>query len=261
MRWSGISTRCWTRRRRISTSARAAQVRPRLPSVASWTEARRHDGRDHHQGGRLRSSRTRCSGSWSRARRNTRSSARTGTSSRREPSGTGPFKLDKLVPRERAELVQQRRLLGPEAPRQGRPHDPDRRSRKRSTRTNALLSGSGRPDRDAAARRRAAAQAGRHEDRPPTSRRTSGTITSACCRARPGPTSACARPPISRSTATRIVAADERPRAARLGQVDPTSPWFGKPTLRASSTTPDGGAEAGRGGRLLARRSRSRPRS
>ena len=74
-----------------------------------------------------------------------------------QPSGTGPFKLDKLVPRERAELVKNAAywdktriaktdrivlILIPDA----------------VTRTNALLERPGRPDRDAAARHAAAAR-------------------------------------------------------------------------------------------------------
>ena len=46
-----------------------------------------------------------------------------------EPSGTGPFRLARLVPRERAELVQQHRLLGPDAHAQGRPHRAGRGAR------------------------------------------------------------------------------------------------------------------------------------
>ena len=58
----------------------SAQVRTRLPSVASWKKL--DDMTVEITTKEMtRSSRIRCSGSWSPARRNTRSSARTGTSS------------------------------------------------------------------------------------------------------------------------------------------------------------------------------------
>ena len=41
----------------------SAQVKTRLPSVASYAKVDDYDGRDHDQGRRLRSSPTRCSGS------------------------------------------------------------------------------------------------------------------------------------------------------------------------------------------------------
>ena len=59
----------------------SAQVKTRLPSVASYAKIDDTTDRDHHQGGRTPSSPIRCSGSWSRARRSMKSSARTGTSS------------------------------------------------------------------------------------------------------------------------------------------------------------------------------------
>ena len=51
-----------------------------------------------------------------------------------------------------------------------------------------------------------------------------------CCRARHGPTSGCARRPTSRSTATPSSSANGLAKPA-LGQVDPSSPWFGKPSF------------------------------
>ena len=81
-----------------------------------------------------------------------------------QPSGTGPFKLTKLVPRELAELTQERRLLGQEADSEGRQDraDPDAGS------ADAHQCAAGRPgrsDRDAGAGCGAAAQIRRHEDR------------------------------------------------------------------------------------------------
>ncbi len=78
-------------------------------------------GGDHHQGGRLASSPTRCSGSWCRSPAQYEKLGKDWDKFASAPSGTGPFKLDKLVPRERAELVQERRLLGQEAAAQDRP--------------------------------------------------------------------------------------------------------------------------------------------
>jgi hypothetical protein len=58
----------------------SAQVKTRLPSVASYAKIDDDTSRSPPRRS-TRSSPTRCSGSWSRARRNMKSSARTGTSS------------------------------------------------------------------------------------------------------------------------------------------------------------------------------------
>jgi len=63
MRSSGTSTRCWTRRRRIFDKRQSAQVKTRLPSVASWKKLDDMTVEITNQGCRHRSSPTRCSGS------------------------------------------------------------------------------------------------------------------------------------------------------------------------------------------------------
>jgi len=81
-----------------------------------------------------------------------------------QPSGTGPFKLTKLVPRELAELSKnadywdKKRI--PKVDKLVLVPMPEA-----LTRTNAAARGPGRPDRDAGARRRAAAQGSGHADR------------------------------------------------------------------------------------------------
>ena len=114
--------------------------------------------------------------------------------------GTGPFKVDRMVPRERLELSRfdgywdkarvpklDKVLLFPMP--------------EAATRTAALLAGQVDwievPAPDAIPR----LQAGRHDASSPTSIRTTGPTSPAWSRARPGPTSACARRPTSRSTA------------------------------------------------------------
>ena len=119
-----------------------------------------------------------------------------------QPSGTGPFKLTKLVPRELAELSKNTDYWDKKRLPKVDKTDPD--SDAGSADPNQRAAGrAGRPDRNAGARRGAAAEIRRACGSSTTSRRMSGIITSACCRARPGPTSGCARRSISRSTATR----------------------------------------------------------
>ena len=127
-------------------------------------EDRRHDRRDQDQGGRRALPLSDAVVPGLRARRNGRSSARTGTRWRRQPSGTGPFKLARLVPRERAELVKNEGYWNPKRiPKTDRlvlicaPEDLD------AHRGAAVEPG--RHDRDAAARRGGAPQAGRHAHR------------------------------------------------------------------------------------------------
>ena len=158
-RRSGTSRRSSTRTRRSSTSARPSQVRPRLPSDRELQEDRRH--------GRSRSRPRRSTalfpyqmlwflvvepGQWEKHGKDWNKVAS-------EPSGTGPFKLARLVPRERAELVKNEGYWNPKRmPKTDRlvlicaPED--------SSRTAALSVERGRHDRDAAARRGGAPQAG-----------------------------------------------------------------------------------------------------
>ena len=63
------------------------------------------DGRDQDQGGRCALPLSDAVVPGRRARRNGRSSGKDWNKFASEPSGTGPFKLARLVPRERAELV------------------------------------------------------------------------------------------------------------------------------------------------------------
>ena len=147
-----------------------------------------------------------------------------------EPSGTGPFKLARLVPRERAELVKNEGYWNPK-----RIPKTDRlvlivRARGFEPHRGAALE-LGRHDRDAAARRGGAAQAGRHADRAERDAARLELPSLAGARARRGPTSGCARRPTSRSTATRSSSCLNGLATPAYGQVDRTSPWFGKPTF------------------------------
>ena len=81
-----------------------------------------------------------------------------------QPSGTGPFKLTKLVPRELAELSKNRGLLEQEADSEGRQARPDSDAGSADAHQCAARR-PGRPDRNAGARCGAAAEIGRHEDR------------------------------------------------------------------------------------------------
>jgi peptide/nickel transport system substrate-binding protein len=78
-----------------------------------------------------------------------------------QPSGTGPFKLTKLVPRE---LVEERGLLEQEADSESRQADPDSDAGSADPHQRAI-GGASRSDRDAGARRGAATQIRRHADR------------------------------------------------------------------------------------------------
>ena len=81
-----------------------------------------------------------------------------------QPSGTGPFKLTKLVPRELAELTQECGLLEQEADSEGRQADPDSDAGSADPHQRAARR-PGRSDRDAGAGRGAAAEIRRHADR------------------------------------------------------------------------------------------------
>ena len=159
-----------------------------------------------------------------------RSSARTGTSSRSQPSGTGPFKLTKLVPRELAELGK----------------NPDYWNPKRIpkvdkivlvpmpealTRTNALLAGQvdliETPAPDAVPQLKAAGMKivdnvtphvwNYHLSVLPGSPWTDIRLRKALNLA------------IDRDEVVGLMNGLAKP---AKGQVDPSSPWFGKPTLR-----------------------------
>ncbi len=82
----------------------------------------------------------------------------------RTPSGTGPWKLDKFVPRERAELVAQQGVLGQGARAQARPARAAAAARGELARCRAALR-SGRLDRGAAAGCDPVAEAGEVRDR------------------------------------------------------------------------------------------------
>ena len=120
----------------------------------------------------------------------------------RNASGTGPWKMDKFVPRERLEVVKNDAYWNP-----ARRPKVDRLVMlpmpEANARTAALLSGQVRLDRKSGARRIAADQAARLRRSIRTSSRMSGRGSSAASKARPGTTSAFARRPISASTAMR----------------------------------------------------------
>ena len=87
----------------IRSQAGGAGPRPRA-DVGRMEGGRRVHGRAHHPGRRTRCFPTTCPTSSVRARHSGRSSARTGSKYAQQPVGTGPFKVDRVVPRERLEL-------------------------------------------------------------------------------------------------------------------------------------------------------------
>ena len=97
---------------------------------------------------------------------------------------------------------QERGLLEPQAHSEDRPHGPDLRAGGFGAHRGAAVE-RGRPDRDAAARCRRPAEAGRHEDRDQRHAARLELPSVDGARARRGPTSACARRPTWRSTAIR----------------------------------------------------------
>ena len=116
------------------------------------------------------------------------------------PAGTGPWKLDKYTPRERAELVPNKEYWNkarmPKADRLVLMPVPGRLGARLRRCARGRWTGSRRRRR-----MRCRACAPRASRSPPTCTRTSGPGTSAASRVRPGTTCACARPPTLRSTA------------------------------------------------------------
>ena len=146
-----------------------------------------------------------------------------------EPSGTGPFKLARLVPRERVELVKNENYWNPKRiPKVDRmvlvctPED--------STRSAALISERRRHDRRAAARRARAPEAERHAHR---GQRDAARVPVSSV-VQPGSPWAdikvrkAANLAIDRDAIVGLLKGLVKP---AYGEVDRTSPWFGKPTF------------------------------
>ncbi len=116
------------------------------------------------------------------------------------PSGTGPFKVDRVVPRERMELSRNADYWD-----KARVPKLDRvilfPMPEAATRTAALLAGQVDWIESAGARCDPAPQAGRHDHRHQQVPAQLGLSAQHWSKARRGPTSACARRPISPSTA------------------------------------------------------------
>ena len=149
-------------RHRSSTSARARRS-ARLPSVASYAKIDDDRSRSRPRPS-IRSSPIRCSGSWSRARRNM-GEARQGLGQVRQPAlRHRPVQAHPPGAARARRADQERRLLGPEAPSEGRQDraGPDAGS---ADAHQCAARRPGRLDRDAGARCGAAAQIRRHEDR------------------------------------------------------------------------------------------------
>ena len=165
-----------------------------------------------------------------------------------EPSGTGPFKLTKLVPRELAELIEERGLLGQEADSEGRQAGPD--SDAGSADAHQRAAGRpGRPDRNAGARRGAAAQSRRHADRRqhhPACLELSSERVAGLALDRHPP----AQGAQSRDRPRRGGRADERPGKTRQGPGRSVEPVVRQADLRHQIRS-RGRQEAGRGSRLL----------
>jgi len=207
----------------------SAQVRPRLPSVASYRKVDDNDGRDHDQVHRLAVplSDAVVHGLEPGAVRESRQGLGQVASA---ASGTGPFKLDKLVPRERLELVKNtdywdktrlaktdRMILIP---------IPEALAR-----TNALLSGQvdliETPAPDAVPQLKGAGM------------KIVSNVTPQCVELSPVGLSrlalgrrAAAQGAQSRYRPGRVVALMNGLAKPAVGQVDPSSPWFGKPSFQ-----------------------------
>ena len=146
-----------------------------------------------------------------------------------QPSGTGPFKLTKLVPRELAELSKNADYWDKKRLAEGRQDraDPDARS---ADPHQCAAGRTGRLDRDPGTGRRAAAQGRRHEDR---RQRHPARLELSFERA--------AGLALDRHPPAQGAQPCDRPRGVvglmnglakpAKGQVDPSSPWFGKPTF------------------------------
>jgi ABC-type transport system substrate-binding protein len=175
------------------------------------------------------------------------------------PSGTGPWMLEKLVPRTRAELVK-----NPTYWNRDRVTKLDRlillAMPDANTRVAALLSG----QIDWVERRRPTPCRGsssRDADRQQRLSARMAVLALHIRRTRRSSTSACARPPISPSTARPLPIPRQSRQPAR-GRVDVTHPWFGKPSFEIKYDPAAAKkllAEAGHG-RPSAARSSSSPR-
>jgi hypothetical protein len=211
----------------------SAQVKPRIPSIASYASSTTARWRSPPRTS-TRCSRTSCPGSWSPARRNGRSWAATGTSSPRSPPAPA-----------RSSWTSWCRASAPSWSRTPAYWDKNRIPKTDRivllpipdalTRANALLNGQvdliETPPPDMLPQLQSPASSWCR-----TSRRMSGRTTSARCPARPGPTSACARRSTWRSTATRWSSCSMAWRSPAAGQFDPDQPLVRQARVRSSTT-------------------------
>ena len=165
-----------------------------------------------------------------------------------QPSGTGPFKLTKLVPRELAELTKNADYWDKQADSEGRQDraDPDAGS---ADAHQCAAGGPGRSDRDAGAGCGAAAQIRRHEDR---RQRHAACLELSFERAA---RLALDRHPPAQGAQPRDRPrgrgrADERPGKARQGPGRPVEPVVRQADVRTQIRC-RGGEEAGAGSRLF----------
>ena len=189
---------------KLMKRTRRNSIRRRRPGLAvqrhdrKLAQDRRLHGRDHDQEA---DSVLPTSSATSTSRARSTGRTRAGLEQvRQKPSGTGPWILEKLVPRERAELVAQPQLLGSQA----HPESPTARCCCRSRRHHARRRAAVRPGRlgrGAAARCHSAAEAQGHADRHQRVSAHLAVLDQLSSTTRPSTTFGSARPPISPSTA------------------------------------------------------------
>ena len=148
---------------------------------------------------------------------------------RSEPSGTGPSRASPAWSARARRLVKNEGYFNPK--RSPKTDQPGAGLRARGFQPHRRALSNSVECRDAAARCGGSAEAVGHAHRAERDAARLELPTPRCCRARRGPTSGCARPPTSRSTATPSSSFWAGSPSRALGQVDPSSPWFGKPTF------------------------------